>query len=124
MKKILSAILALCMMLTMATSAFAAYGEHEHQLMKMANMNSHYEECQVCFELFNVGEHTFNHGKCTVCGHYQLVNPYVDVPEDAWYHDEVVGAVYTGIINGKSATEFKPDDLLTYAEAIKLAACM
>ncbi len=124
MKKMLSAILALCMMLTMATSAFAAYGEHEHQLMKMANMNSHYEECQVCFELFNVGEHTFKDGKCTVCGHPQLVNPFVDVPEDAWYHDEVVGAVYTGIINGKSATEFKPDDLLTYAEAIKLAACM
>ena len=124
MKKMLSVILAVSMMLTMATSAFAAYGEHEHQLMKMANMNSHYEECQVCFELFNVGEHTFKDGKCTVCGHPQLVNPFVDVPEDAWYHDEVVGAVYTGIINGKSVTEFKPDDLLTYAEAIKLAACM
>ena len=124
MKKTLSIILSVCMMLTMATTVFAAYGEHEHQLMKMANMNSHYEECQVCFELFNVGEHTFKDGKCTVCGHPQLVNPFVDVPEDAWYHDEVVGAVYTGIINGKSATEFKPDDLLTYAEAIKLAACM
>ena len=124
MKKVLSVILAVCMLFSLATSAFAAYGEHEHQLMKMANMNSHYEECQVCFELFNVGEHTFKDGKCTVCGHPQLVNPFVDVPEDAWYHDEVVGAVYTGIINGKSATEFKPDDLLTYAEAIKLAACM
>jgi len=52
------------------------------------------------------------------------VNPFVDVPEDAWYHDEVVKAVETGIINGKNATEFKPDDLLTYAEAAKLAACM
>ncbi len=124
MKKGLSLILAVCMLLFSATTAFAAYGEHEHQLMKMANMNSHYEKCQVCFELFNVGEHTFKDGKCTVCGHPQLVNPFVDVPEDAWYHDEVVGAVYTGIINGKSATEFKPDDLLTYAEAIKLAACM
>lgn len=124
MKKMLSVILAVCMLFSLATSVFAAYGEHEHQLMKMANMNSHYEECQVCFELFNVGEHTFKDGKCTVCGHPQLVNPFVDVPEDAWYHDEVVGAVYTGIINGKSATEFKPDDLLTYAEAIKLAACM
>jgi len=124
MKKSLSIILSLCMLLSMATTAFAAYGEHEHQLMKMANMNSHYEECQVCFELFNVGEHTFKDGKCTVCGHDELVNPFVDVPKDAWYHDEVVGAFHTGIINGKSATEFKPDDLLTYAEAIKLAACM
>ena len=54
----------------------------------------------------------------------ELINPFVDVPEGAWYHDEVVKAVDIGIINGKSATEFKPDDLLTYAEAIKLAACM
>ena len=130
MKKLLSLLIAICMLSGIATMAFADgsgkkdVGPHEHQLMKMANMNSHYEECQVCFELFNVGEHTFKDGKCTVCGHPQLVNPFVDVPEDAWYHDEVVGAVYTGIINGKSATEFKPDDLLTYAEAIKLAACM
>ena len=64
MKKILSIILSLCMLLSMATTAFAAYGEHEHKLMKMANMNSHYEECQVCFELFNAGEHTFKEGKC------------------------------------------------------------
>lgn len=124
MKKTLSIILSLCMLLSMATTAFAAYGEHEHQLMDMANMECHYSECTICFELFNVGVHTFKDGKCTVCGHDEFVNPFVDVPEDAWYHDEVVGAVYTGIINGKSATEFKPDDLLTYAEAIKLAACM
>ena len=44
-------------------------GEHEHKLMKMANMNCHYEECTICFELFNVGDHTFENGKCTVCGH-------------------------------------------------------
>lgn len=51
-------------------------------------------------------------------------NPFVDVADDAWYHDEIVKAVETGIINGKTATEFKPDDLLTYGEAVKLAACM
>lgn len=51
-------------------------------------------------------------------------NPFTDVSKDVWYHDAVVEAVNTGIINGKSTTEFKPDDLLTYAEAIKLAACM
>lgn len=131
MKKVLSVILALMMSASTLTAVYAAEGDgkkdvgsHEHQLMKMANMNSHYEECQVCFELFNVGEHTFKDGKCTVCGHPEMINPFEDVKKDAWYHDEVVGAVYTGIINGKSATEFKPDDLLTYAEAIKLAACM
>ena len=51
-------------------------------------------------------------------------NPFVDVAPDAWYHDEIVKAVETGIINGKTTTEFKPNDFLTYAEAIKLAACM
>ena len=131
MKKLLSIILALTMLLSSSMLVSADdgsgkkdVGEHEHQLMDMANMACHYSECTICFELFNVGDHTFKDGKCTVCGHYEPVNPFVDVKKDAWYHDEVVEAVYTGIINGKSATEFKPDDLLTYAEAIKLAACM
>ena len=131
MKKVLSVILALMMSASTWTAVYAAEGDgkkdvgpHEHQLMKMANMNSHYEECQVCFELFNVGEHTFKDGKCTVCGHPEMINPFVDVKKDAWYHDEIVEAVYTGIINGKSETIFAPDDLLTYAEAVKLAACM
>lgn len=99
-------------------------GEHEHKLMKMANMNCHYEECTICFELFNVGDHTFENGECTVCGHPELVNPFEDVKKEDWFHDEVVKAVDTGIINGKTPSEFKPDDLLTYAEAAKLAACM
>ena len=73
---------------------------------------------------FDVGEHTFKDGACTVCGHAELINPFVDVKPDAWYYDKVVQAVDTGIINGKTPTEFKPDDLLTYAEALKLAACM
>ena len=99
-------------------------GEHEHKLMKMANAACHYEECTICFELFNVGDHTFRDGECTVCGHGELINPFIDVKEDDWYHDEVVKAVETGIINGKTETEFKPDDFLTYGEAVKLAACM
>ncbi len=53
-----------------------------------------------------------------------ILNPFTDVAADAWYHDDVIKAVETGIINGKTDTEFKPDDFLTYAEAVKLAACM
>ena len=124
MKKFLAVILALEMLVSMGTMVSAAYGEHEHQLMDMANMNCHYSECTICFELFNVGDHTFEDGKCTVCGHSQMVNPFVDVKESAWYYGEIMNAVDTGIINGKTTTEFKPDDFLTYAEAIKLAACM
>jgi hypothetical protein len=29
-----------------------------------------------------------------------------------------------GLINGKTATEYKPNDNMTYAEAVKLAVCM
>lgn len=99
-------------------------GEHTHLLLSMANMVCHYEECQVCFELFNVGDHTFADGACTVCGHPEYKNPFVDVKDSAWYYNDVAEAVFRGLINGKSATEFAPEDKLTYAEAIKLAACM
>ena len=131
MKKVLSVILALMMSASTWTAVYAAEGDgkkdvgpHEHQLMDMANMSCHYSECTICGELFNVGDHTFKDGKCTVCGHPEMINPFEDVKNDAWYHDEIVEAVYTGIINGKSETIFAPDDLLTYAEAVKLAACM
>lgn len=131
MKKVLSVILALMMSASTLTAVYAAEGDgkkdvgpHEHKLMDMANMSCHYSECTICGELFNVGDHTFKDGKCTVCGHPEMINPFVDVKKDAWYHDEIVEAVYTGIINGKSETIFAPDDLLTYAEAVKLAACM
>ncbi len=50
--------------------------------------------------------------------------PFVDVPTDAWYYEDVKRAYESGLINGKDATHFYPDANLTYAEAIKLAACM
>lgn len=49
---------------------------------------------------------------------------FTDVKPESWYYEDVDNAVRLGIINGKSATTFAPDDNLTYAEAIKLAACM
>ncbi len=49
---------------------------------------------------------------------------FTDVPENAWYYADVMSAVEMGLINGKSATKYCPDDYLTYAEAAKLAACM
>ena len=107
MKKVLSVILALMMSASTLTAVCAAEGDgkkdvgpHEHQLMDMANMSCHYSECTICGELFNVGDHTFKDGKCTVCGHPEMINPFEDVKKDAWYHDEIVEAVYTGIING------------------------
>ncbi len=50
--------------------------------------------------------------------------PFADVPEKEWYYADVNNAYEMGLINGKTATAFKPNDNLTYAEAVKLAACM
>ncbi len=50
--------------------------------------------------------------------------PFIDVSPEAWYYGDVKTAVDAGLVNGKSATTYCPDDLLTYAEAVKLAACM
>ena len=49
---------------------------------------------------------------------------FTDVPTDAWYYGDVEYAVEMGLINGKTTTTYCPDDNLTYAEAVKLAACM
>ena len=57
----------------------------------------------------------------TLAEHY---SSFTDVATDSWYYEDVDNAVRLGIINGKTATTFAPDDNLTYAEAIKLAACM
>ena len=99
-------------------------GEHEHIIMNGADMDYHYEECQVCHERFNVKDHTFKDGKCTFCGHKEFANPFTDVAESAWYYNDVIRAYYDGLINGKTTTTFAPDLNITYAEAIKLAACM
>ncbi|MCL1919334.1 MAG: S-layer homology domain-containing protein, partial [Peptococcaceae bacterium] len=50
--------------------------------------------------------------------------PFDDVPASAWYYHDVETAYNSGLINGRSATKFKPDDNMTVAEAVKLAACM
>ena len=50
--------------------------------------------------------------------------PFADVPADAWYYDDVANAAAAGLIAGKSADTFAPDDNLTCAEAAKLAAAL
>ncbi len=49
---------------------------------------------------------------------------FVDVAPGQWYYDDVRQAVASGLVNGKTARTFCPNDNLTYAEAVKLAACM
>ncbi len=50
--------------------------------------------------------------------------PFTDVPEDAWYRSYVELAHRWELVNGKAETLYMPDDNMTLAECIKLAACM
>lgn len=54
----------------------------------------------------------------------EYVFPFTDVLETDWFYDAVANAHRMGLINGKTATEYKPNDNMTYAEAVKLAVCM
>ncbi|MBO7405707.1 MAG: S-layer homology domain-containing protein [Clostridia bacterium] len=49
---------------------------------------------------------------------------FKDVPEGAWYYSDVMGAVKDGLVNGRTADTYCPDENMTAAEAVKLAACM
>lgn len=49
---------------------------------------------------------------------------FTDVPESEWYYADVEKAYADGLVNGKTADTYAPDANLTYAEAVKLAACM
>ena len=50
--------------------------------------------------------------------------PFKDVSTSAWYYNDVKSAYETGLINGMTATTFEPELKMTYAQAVKLAACM
>lgn len=49
---------------------------------------------------------------------------FTDVEKSDWFYNDVKIAVESGLVSGKTDTTYCPDDNLTYAEAIKLAACM
>ena len=47
---------------------------------------------------------------------------FTDVSESSWYEDSVITTYEYGIMNGKAANLFAPDDTLSVAEAPKQAA--
>ena len=55
---------------------------------------------------------------------YATKLPFTDVPEKSWYHDDVKSAYELNLINGKKPNIYAPDDNMTAAEAVKLAAAM
>ncbi len=50
--------------------------------------------------------------------------PFTDVKESDWFYNDVITAHKNGLINGKSETQYSPDDNMTYAEAVKLACAI
>ena len=50
--------------------------------------------------------------------------PFVDVPTSAWYYDSVKSAWENDLINGVTNSEFRPDENMTVAQAIKLSAAL
>ena len=50
--------------------------------------------------------------------------PFRDIPDNAWYYNDVKKAYEFGLINGIDELSFSPDSYMTYAQAVKLAACM
>lgn len=50
--------------------------------------------------------------------------PFADVPSASWYYDSIRAAWENGLIDGVTANEFRPDNQLTVAQAIKLAAAL
>lgn len=49
---------------------------------------------------------------------------FTDVSQSDWFYDDVRIAVEKELVNGKSDTIYAPNDKLTFAETVKLAACM
>lgn len=102
--------------------------------------NAHWQQCSFenCNHAANKGAHTWKDNKCSVCGVtkeeaqdsllWWLLGdaglPFEDVPADAWYYDAVLSAYSNGLIDGMNASTFAPDESLTVAQTIKLAASL
>ena len=50
--------------------------------------------------------------------------PFTDVREGDWFYADVTSAWQRGFVNGMTATSYAPQESLTVAQAVKLAACM
>lgn len=76
--------------------------------------------CITVLEDGSIGDAVFALG--TIPVYEQVV--FDDVPQDVWYAEYVYSAVDCGLVQGKGEGRFAPNDNMTYAEAITLAARM
>ena len=52
----------------------------------------------------------------------EIINPFIDVPDNAWYTKEVIGCKSKGYISGTSANTFSPNNDLSRAEFVQILA--
>ncbi len=120
----------------------AAINPHAHAYPDtwLYDEDEHWKQCSFenCNYAANKGVHTWKDNKCTVCGVnkeeaqnsllWWLLGgaglPFEDVPADAWYYSSVLSAYSNGLIDGMNASTFAPDESLTVAQTIKLAASL
>ena len=60
----------------------------------------------------------------SLTGAFAASGQFEDVKTSDWFYNDVKTAVELGLVNGRNETIYDPNANLTYAEAIKLAACM
>ena len=112
------------------------------------NDDEHWKYCLICSDVIvgTKGYHADNadDNRCDVCGyrmggngqHYwpsynfpvlptmPVQMPFTDVYRSDWFYDDVQNAWENDLIDGVTATSFRPNETLTVAQAIKLAAVL
>ena len=102
-----------------------SYGKDSSSTFTMTKLQSSYSGMQGYVVVSNAyGSVTSDTVTLTVkaAGAYKF--PFTDVPEGMWYYGSVKNAHQLGLVNGKTDTTYEPEANMTYAEAVKLAACM
>ena len=56
----------------------------------------------------------------TVTARYEVILPFADVQESAWYYEEVLWAYSNGVMNGMSADSFAPDGTCTRGQLVTM----
>ena len=90
------------------------------------------KHCSVCNEVLVAQketpktEHSFENGKCTVCGAAdpdykpEVKNPFKDVKKGDQFYDEILWAADNGIIKGDGTGNYNPNDGITRAQIVMI----
>ena len=76
-----------------------------------------------CGEFYKTHDYVFYIENGTLLQNPPAPLPFADITPSDWFYNDVKTAYTNGLINGKGDI-YAPNDNMTYAEAVKLAACM